>query len=219
MSDGNSGHFGPQSPRSGGRSYPQSYDDPNVPQRRQPPAGNRKLFWILGIVALVSLGGLVLCCGLGYFVFNMATTGLAQQFQQQIQQSPEIVEHIGDIQTLTISIEATQRAAQEGKKMAYDITGSRGSGQLVVDLSQVEAGRSEAAFELLLPDGRRLPLTAVRPPATEPRPPAAEPLPVELETTDRPGRGTGADEPDGTETPPEPVIPADTDTDAQPVAT
>jgi hypothetical protein len=159
MSYGNSGQFDPGAPQGGQRAYPQSYNDPSFPPPR-PPSNNRTLYWILGIVSFITLGGVLLCCGFGFFGLRMASSELAKQFRPQIQNSPEIVEHIGEIQDMSLSIRGMQRAGEAGV-MIFDVTGTKGSGQVSVDMARVEDG--DGAFELILADGRRIPLTGVEP--------------------------------------------------------
>jgi hypothetical protein len=175
MSYGNGGQFGgPESPQGGQRGYPQSYNDPSFARPPQ-TSSNRTLFWILGIIAMVAIGGIVACCGFGFFGFRMATTELAKQFRPQIQNSPEIVEHIGEIHEMSFSLQGTQQAGEPGV-MAFDVTGSKGSGQIAVDTARAEHAPDQA-FELILPDGRRMPLTGVSPARSRFAP--AEPVPVE----------------------------------------
>jgi hypothetical protein len=160
MSYGNGGGFDPDQPQGGGRAYPQSYNDPSV--RPQPPkSSNRTLFWILGIVSFITVGGAIACCGLGYFGIQMATKELATQFRGQIENSPEVAEHIGDVEDMTLSFQAMQQAG-EAAKLVFEIKGTKGSGQVSVDLSKAEGKNPEEAFELVLPDGQRIPLTGVK---------------------------------------------------------
>lgn len=170
MSYGNGGGFDPDQPQGGGRNYPQSYNDPSL--RPQPPkSNNRTLFWILGIVSFITIGGAIACCGLGYFGIQMATKELATQFRGQIESSPEIAEHIGEVEDMTLSFQAMQQAGEAGK-LVFEIKGSKGSGQVSVDLSKAERQNTEEAFELILADGTRLPLTVVG--DTLPKPEAIE---------------------------------------------
>jgi len=160
MSYGNGGGFDPDQPQGGGRNYPQSYNDPSL--RPQPPKSNNKtLFWILGIVSFITIGGAIACCGLGYFGIQMATKELATQFRGQIENSPEIAEHIGEVEDMTLSFQAMQQAGEAGK-LVFEIKGDKGSGQVSVDLSKAEGKNPEEAFELILADGQRIPLTTMK---------------------------------------------------------
>jgi hypothetical protein len=200
MSYGNGGGFDPDQPQGGGRNYPQSYNDPSL--RPQPPkSSNRTLFWILGIVSFITIGGAIACCGLGYFGIRMATQELATQFRGQIQSSPEIAEHIGDVEDMTLSFQAMQQAGEAGK-LVFEIKGTKGSGQVSVDLAKAEGPNPEEAFELVLSDGTRLPLTVVGDTAPE----------VDITEGDQQSDTTEAVEsPDGTEAvEPQESVPAET---------
>lgn len=160
MSYDNGGPFGSGSPAGGQRAYPQSYNDPSFSPGQQPGgSGNRTLFLILGIVSAITVLGALVCCGLGYFGVQMVGTELARQYQPQIQNSPEIVEHIGEIQEMALDLQGAQRAGEPGA-MVFSVRGTKGSGQIVVDPGQAARAPDEA-FELILPDGRRLPITEV----------------------------------------------------------
>jgi hypothetical protein len=159
MSYGNSGGFDPGSTPGGNRPYPQSYSDPGV---RQPPpkSSNRALYWILGIVSVVTIGGALVCCGGGYFAVRFATGELANQFRRPIQASPEIAEHIGEIEDMTLSFTAMQAAGDQGK-LVFEVKGTKGTGKVEVDLAKAESEDFDEAFLLIKSDGTRVPLTGV----------------------------------------------------------
>lgn len=160
--DGNrsgSGHGSGQGPQQGGqRPYPQSYNDPGFGQPVK-PSSNRTLYWILGIVSAVTIGGAIVCCGGGYFLIQFTTSELAKQFRGPVQNSPEVVEHIGEIEDMTLSFQAMQAAGDQGK-LVFEVKGSKSSGQVVVDTSKMEDD-PENAYELVLADGTRIPMTSV----------------------------------------------------------
>lgn len=156
--DGNIGGSGQGPQRGGQRPYPQSYNDPSFGQPT-PPSNNRTLYWILGIVSAVAIGGALVCCGGGYFLVNFATTQLATQFRAPVQNSPEVAEHIGEIEDMTLSFRAMQVAGDQGK-LVFEVKGSKGAGKVVVDMAKAEDD-PDNAFELVLSDGTRLPMTEV----------------------------------------------------------
>jgi hypothetical protein len=159
---GKNGGFDDDSRRSsqptGQRPYPQSYNDPGFGQPVK-PSGSKALYWILGIVSAVTIGGALVCCGGGYFLVRFTTTELAKQFRGPVQNSPEVAEHIGDIEDMTLSFQAMQAAGDQGK-LVFEVKGSKGSGKVVVDMSKADTD-PENAFELVLSDGTRLPMTEV----------------------------------------------------------
>ncbi len=181
MSYGNGGSFDPGSVPGGQRPYPQSYNDPHDAPRQAPRSGSRTLLWVLGILAALAVIGVVACCGFGYFGFQFIGSQLANQLRPQLQSSPEIVEHIGEIETMTLNPQAMQQADHSGK-MVFDLTGTKGNGQVVVDPEEFGDRSVDEGLVLILPDGRRIPLTGLLPPPepTEPDPADAEagdPLP------------------------------------------
>jgi hypothetical protein len=159
---GNNGGFDDDSRRgsqpTGQRTYPQSYNDPGFGQPVK-QSGNKALYWILGIVSAVTIGGALVCCGGGYFLVRFTTNELAKQFRGPVQNSPEVAEHIGDIEDMTLSFQAMQAAGDQGK-LVFEVKGSKGSGKVVVDMSKAERD-PDKAFELVLSDGTRLPMTEV----------------------------------------------------------
>lgn len=163
MSYAGGGHFGPESPqggqREGGqRAYPQNFNDPLYPPR--PPArGNRTLLWVLGILALLAVIGFAACCGIGWFVFRTTSDELGRQVQAEIAGSPEIAEHIGEIESTRLNVQAMQNTENQ---LVLDVRGSKGSGQVLVDIGWLEQRDSESSLELRLPDGQRLPITGTQ---------------------------------------------------------
>lgn len=115
-------------------SYSQDFPpNPNDPQQpiKQSASG---LKWIIIIVATVFILGL-LCCGgfglLGFVGLKMA----GSQIQEQIKNDPVIVEEIGEIRSVSMSLtKTTQRANEQpdGEQVVvFDIEGDRGTGVLV----------------------------------------------------------------------------------------
>ena len=196
MSYGSGGNFDPGSVPGGQRPYPQSYNDPNFPHRQPPGSGNRTLFWILGIVAAIVILGAIACCGIGYFGVRFVSTEVAKQLRPQLQSSPEIAEHIGEIQEMTLNVQAMQQEDRAGK-MVFDITGTKGSGQVIVDPGQFTPEARDEGVELVLSDGRRIPLTGLGPALQEVDPEQVDP--------------EAPDEPRPVDAPPEaePAAPAD----------
>lgn len=65
-----------------------------------------------------------------------------------------IQEHIGDITSITMNIEESGAASEEGpQRFAYDVTGSKGSGLLVVETNNNVEHMEIYYGELTLPSG------------------------------------------------------------------
>lgn len=121
----------------------------------------RLVLLVLGIVfGLFALGALA-CCGVGYYGVTVFQSELSKQFRQQIEDSPEIAEHIGQIESLQMRF-IDSAASGDDDEMIFDISGSKGSGQVMVDVSAASSSQPEGAFVLVLDDGTRLPLTGVK---------------------------------------------------------
>lgn len=129
-------------------------DFANPPPRR---SGNRLLIGCL-IAAVI---GVLVCCGGGFMLFRVGSSMMGDMIRGEVQNSPTIVEHIGDIQSLQMNIGATGEEAQQAEPgqaspLVFDIVGDRGSGQLIV-FQGGPGGAIESAV-LVLPDGERLPV-------------------------------------------------------------
>ncbi len=207
MSYGNGGSFDPGSVPGGQRPYPQSYNDPNFPHQQPPRSGNRTLFWVLGIIAALFIAGVIACCGFVYLGVPFVSNQLANQLRPQLQNSPEIVEHIGEIQDMTLNPQAMQQEDQSGK-MVFDLQGTKGNGQVVVDPAQFGANTIDEGLELVLPDGRRIPITGPTPVPQHDGPVPVDPEQADPDALDEPRL---IDAPPENATPPEaqPAAPAD----------
>lgn len=147
----------PETPQSG-QSYPPSQYE--LDNQSGSKSGGRTLLWVIGILAAIGFTGIAVCCGTGYFAWTIARQELAKQVRQQIAGSPEIAEHVGDVESVAINLTATQRSNEPGK-MVFDVQGSRGSAQLAVDMSSLDRPDQAEAYLLILPDGQRIPLTGL----------------------------------------------------------
>lgn len=110
---------------------------------------------------LASLLGLLVCCGgfamLGYFGMG----AVAQLIQAEVENSPTVIEHFGQIESMTLSMSGTTAEAQniqpgQGSPLAFDVVGSIGSGQIIAVQSTDGQGISSAV--LVTADGTRFPI-------------------------------------------------------------
>lgn len=135
------------------------------PGTTQPPKrGPNVLLWVLGIGGGVVL---LLCCGCigaGYFGFTGVMGFMEGMVRSQFKDDPVIVEHIGEIQTVKTNFTATgeekQRNPQPGRNvLVFDVTGTKGSGQIVG--TQVQAPQQDLVLEnaRLRKDGKEYPLS------------------------------------------------------------
>lgn len=125
-------------------------------QEHQPPRKSGTLWWVLGIVGVVLLGLGLLCCGGGYFAFQTTMEMAGQQVQAQVANDPVVVEHIGQVQSISLDPVATGERNQPNT-LVFRLEGSKGSGLLV---GRQEPGGELTDMVLEMPDGESYPLGA-----------------------------------------------------------
>lgn len=135
------------------------FNDPTLGGGAPPPKKSSAMMWII-ILLVVLLGIPLLCCGgcmlLGMWGLNQGSAQIAAELQD----APAVQEHLGDNLKLSMNFTATaqeQQKAGNDKLVAFDATGSKGSGTIIVTTSQAGANTFESAV-LRLPDGREFPL-------------------------------------------------------------
>ena len=124
-----------------------------------PPRRSNKGLWIG--CGLASLLGLLVCCGgfgmLSYFGLD----AVGQVMKAEVENSPTVIEHFGQIESMRFNISATGLEAQDiqpgqGSPMAFDVQGTKGSGQIVVH--QSPGGQGIETAVLITADGQRIPI-------------------------------------------------------------
>jgi hypothetical protein len=138
------------------------FQDPENTQAYAPaPSGSRYKGCLIGC-AIAGTVSLLVCCGGGYFLTQTAFKTIAAETQRQLADDPVILEHIGEIESIEISmsgiIEEAQKAGEQGGegKLVFEIEGSKGSGQLILDPNQAPGSEST----LVMPDGSRHTITS-----------------------------------------------------------
>jgi len=145
MSLGNSGGQNPGSPYSAGPG-----------QTMQPVRKSNTLWWILGILGVLTIGGALVCCGGSYFAFQFGTQVVADAVKTSIAADPAIQEHIGNITDISMNLTATG-AVGGGNKMVLDLKGDKGTGQVeVVMAGGGPEGQTLQSCVLILPNGERI---------------------------------------------------------------
>lgn len=77
--------------------------------------------------------GMVVCCGVGYYMFNAATDLVANEISSEFADDPMVVEHIGDITSSKSDLSSTISASQNEENVAVlviNLEGSKGNGQI-----------------------------------------------------------------------------------------
>lgn len=154
---------------------PQSPDDPRMPPRGdfnpedrtpmeayQAPLGAaggnqspRTWIWILVVVAVIIIGGLVICCGVVFWGYQAGAEQLASQVEAEIADDPAIQEHIGEIESLELSLQKSAELGQQGR-VVLPIKGSKGEGVIIG--SQQPGTNQLSDLVLETADGEQYPL-------------------------------------------------------------
>ncbi len=125
---------------------------------RQPKKGNVWL-WVIGIIGGIMVLGALVCCGGTFFAYRAGTNMLAEQFKNQLSGNPTIVEHVGDIQSMSLNLsETSTQAESSGGALAFDVVGSKSNATLLIKQAPGGDGTSIGSAELLMPDGTRYPV-------------------------------------------------------------
>ncbi len=144
-------------PAQPGASYGNPPGDGTVP----PKKSKKGLFIALGCVGAAVLGCL-LCCGGGLASTYFAMGAAGQKYADQLQGSPVIEEHIGEIEDFSFDFGSMMTRASENpgtEEIAFSVQGSKGSG--VVYLQQDNNGGAEFGIlsaTLVTPDGTSYPI-------------------------------------------------------------
>ncbi len=126
----------------------------------QPPPKKSGNGLLIGC-GLAGLFGLLLCCG-GFGMLSYFGLGVVGDvIQAEVENSPTIIENIGEIESMSLNLAATGEEAQgiqpgQSAPMVFDVVGTKGDGKIVVQQSRTGQGIDSAV--LVLPSGERLPI-------------------------------------------------------------
>ncbi len=112
--------------------------------------GNSAGKWILISLVVVAIL-LFLCCGGCALVFQAGVGEMGDQAKLAVEDHPLMVEHIGEIDDFDFSWgETIGRAGGGQTRLAFEVSGSKGSGVLsaIVDTSQQPAAVLDAVLEV-----------------------------------------------------------------------
>ncbi len=112
-----------------------SYGNPNSPSSSQytpgpylnpqpPQQSNTVLWWVLGVLGVLGIGSIVVCCGGGYAMYHYGTQFLADTIKPQIENDPAIEEHIGEITAMPLNFSETQKH-QNDNIIVFDVQGTK----------------------------------------------------------------------------------------------
>ena len=124
------------------------------PMSAPPKKSNKTLWIVLGVVG----GLLLLCCGVGVFAtyaaYRVGTGMFSEVVTAGIEKSPEVKQEVGEVQSVTINYQKTGADGQG--RQVFDVVGSKGSGEVHVNMSGGNTSAVEGIFRTS--DGRELPM-------------------------------------------------------------
>ena len=148
QSPGGPSHGGP-----GGSPYS------GAPQQPAPKKGTNWFLIIGAIVGVFVIGGAglgVCCCGGGWAAIGGAMQMNADAVAASLRDNAVVQEHIGDIASIKMNWEESAAASEGGpQRFAFDVTGSKGSGLLVVESNNNFENMEIYSGELILPSGEQ----------------------------------------------------------------
>jgi len=107
----------------------QTFGSPPPPQRG---SGMKIVLIVLGVLGVL---GLLCCGGCGLFSYFSMGKG-AEVIAKQLQSTPPMQQHIGQVQSASMNLSAAVTEAQkhpnEKSLMVLDVKGTKGDGQLIV---------------------------------------------------------------------------------------
>jgi hypothetical protein len=147
--------------------------DPNTPNpyaASTPPTAPKKSNTLLYVLGGIAVFFVIACCGCGglaYWGGTFALKAAAEQVKPQLAADPVIQEHIGNLQTAEISVQAyvaeatkNPRHQQAGRDIGIKVTGDKGTGLVVCKIDQSNPGQPRVTnAELVLPSGEAYPLS------------------------------------------------------------
>ncbi len=145
-----------------------SFDDDTHGHFDTPPVqGKSNKTCLIVSVILGAIFLLVLCCAGGiYWSFKFGTGVLGEALETELAGNPVIEEHIGTIENIEFDIMGTgqhQQATGNDDYLVFKITGSKGSGKIVIEANQNQPGNTQPfnldSAELQLPSGETIPLS------------------------------------------------------------
>lgn len=109
-----------------------------------PPKKSTNWGCILGVIALVGLLGVGVCCGGGYFIVNKGMNAVGQQLANRLQQRPDVVEKMGEVKSASMDFMAignhptNQNPDPDSptQVIVFRVEGAKQSGTLEVEIRQ-----------------------------------------------------------------------------------
>ena len=134
-------------------------------QTAQAPPPKSKKGCLIAVVVVFLLMFLV-CCGGLLAMFYFGSGALGEAVIAEVGNDPAIVEHIGDVESCSLDLGETAKAAEAAEQagdqtpLAFEIKGSKGEAVLLL----MQDGRNQNEFSsgtLILPNGERIPLESL----------------------------------------------------------
>jgi hypothetical protein len=106
-------------------------EPPTSPTGSASPQAQGRSGWPLSMLVLLSLLGLALCAGSGWWGMHFMMDPEGERWVRQFQGHPTFMQQLGVVSTTRYDLRGTFAESHE-ETMVFLVTGSNGSGQLVV---------------------------------------------------------------------------------------
>ncbi len=119
----------------------------NTTQAPAPKKKGSKVGIILAIVGVMLVGCCACCGGGAYYLYSFGTAALGEMVTKQFSDDPEVVKHLGGIESASFDVMATSAQEQEGNSgvLVFTVEGPLGEGELHVKQDPQQGDRFKSA--------------------------------------------------------------------------
>lgn len=122
-----------------------------------PPKQGKSMGCILGVVALVLVGGGLVCCGGPIAFFGWAGNFFLNIASAEIKKHPVVIEHLGEVTSCNVNLQATGELGQDNH-FVFDVTGTKGSGVVTIHIDAQGNSVRIISGDIKLPSGEKIDL-------------------------------------------------------------
>ncbi|MFK7818935.1 MAG: hypothetical protein AB8G99_09455 [Planctomycetaceae bacterium] len=116
-------------------------------------AASKKTLVVL--LVLIGAGVPIICCGGGALLVNFGFNVVAEDLRAQLQDHPQIREHIGEIQSIEVEF-AASAVVDDEDTFVYEIVGSKGTARATIKSLSVGEDEQILSATLRLAYGREV---------------------------------------------------------------
>jgi hypothetical protein len=126
-----------------------------------PPKKSNFWLWLLGGLGIATVLVCGCCGGLSWWGISASNKIITQFLREEVQGSPVVAEHLGEITALNTNLiesgEAKQKRGGTNNVLVIDAEGTKGSGKFIVEQSpSPQPGRFFERIDLRLPSGEEI---------------------------------------------------------------